>query len=115
MRPVYLSIGIIAVLCGAIGAALPIMPTVPFLILAAFCFAKSHPAWEKKILDHPHWGPQLRDWHERRAISRRSKVMAIGAMATGAVFTYFTLGPPWVYISLAILVISGSWIATRNE
>lgn len=115
MRPIYLTIGILAVICGAIGAVLPLMPTVPFLILAAFCFAKSNPAWEKKILDHPHWGPQLMDWRERRAISRRSKVMAIGAMAVGAVFTYFTLGPPWVYVSLGILTISGSWIATRNE
>lgn len=115
MRPIYLTIGIIAVICGAIGAVLPLMPTVPFLILAAFCFAKSNPAWEKKILDHPHWGPQLMDWRERRAISRRSKVMAIAAMAVGAVFTYFTLGPPWVYVSLGILAISGSWIATRNE
>lgn len=115
MRPIYLTIGIIAVICGAIGAVLPLMPTVPFLILAAFCFAKSNPAWEKKILDHPHWGPQLMDWRERRAISRRSKVMAIGAMAVGAVFTYFTLGPPWVYVSFGILTISGSWIATRNE
>ena len=40
---------------------------------------------------------------------------AIGAMSAGAVFTWFTLGAPWYYISLAILVIAGSWIATRNE
>lgn len=94
---------------------LPLVPTVPFLILAALCFAKSNPAWEKKLLDHPHWGPQLKDWRDRRAISRRSKVMAVGAMSVGAVFTYFTLGLPWAYISIAILTISGAWIITRNE
>ncbi len=115
MRPVYLAIGVISVILGAIGAALPIMPTVPFLILAAFCFAKSNPAWEQKLLDHPHWGPQLRDWRDRRAISRRSKVMAIGAMSVGVAFTWYSLGVPYVYISLAILLISGTWIATRAE
>lgn len=115
MRPVYLTIGIVAAACGAVGAVLPLVPTVPFLILAAFCFAKSNPAWEKKLLDHPHWGPQLQDWRDRRAISRRSKVMAVGAMSVGAVFTYFTLGLPWAYISIAILTISGAWIITRNE
>lgn len=115
MRPVYLAIGVISVILGAIGAALPIMPTVPFLILAAFCFAKSNPAWEQKLLDHPHWGPQLRDWRERRAISRRSKIMAIGAMSAGVAFTWYSLGIPYVYISLAILLISGTWIATRAE
>ena len=42
-------------------------------------------------------------------------VLVIGAMATGAVFTWFTLGHPWYWISVAVLVICGSWIATRNE
>jgi uncharacterized membrane protein YbaN (DUF454 family) len=115
MRPLYLAAGIVSVGLGAIGAVLPILPTVPFLLLAAFCFARSNPAFEKRIIDHPTWGPQVQEWREKRAISRRSKVMAIGAMSVGAIFTWFTLGAPWVYVSLAILTISGSWIATRNE
>ena len=41
--------------------------------------------------------------------------MAIGAMSVGAVFTWYTLGHPWYWISIAILVICGGWIATRNE
>ncbi len=115
MRRLYLIGGIIAVALGAVGAALPIVPTVPFLILAVYCFARSNPAWEQRILDHPHWGPQVRDWRDRRAISRRAKTMAIGAMAAGAVFTWYTLGHPWYWLSLAILVVAGGWIATRNE
>ncbi len=115
MRPLYLAGGIICTALGAIGAALPIMPTVPFLLLAAFCFARSNPALEQKILDHPVWGPQVLDWRERRAISRKSKIIAIGSIAVGAIFTWFTLGAPYIYVSLAILVISGGWIATRNE
>jgi hypothetical protein len=114
-RPIYKALGFTALGLGAIGAALPIMPTVPFLLLAVFFFARSSPELEQKILDHPHWGPQVLDWRERRAISRPSKVMAIGAMSVGAVFTYFTLGHPWYWISVGILVICGSWIATRNE
>lgn len=114
-RPIYKGLGLLSVALGAIGAVLPIMPTVPFLLLAVYFFARSNPAWEQKILDHPHWGPQVRDWRERRAISRRAKTLAIGAMTVGAVFTWYTLGAPWYYISIAILVIAGSWIATRNE
>lgn len=114
-RPLYGTLGLLAVALGAIGAFLPIMPTVPFLLLAVYFFARSNPQWEKRILDHPQWGPQVRDWRERRAISRRAKIMAIGAMATGAVVTWLTLGHPWYLISIAILVIAGSWIATRNE
>ena len=115
MRRLYLAGGIVSVGLGAIGAFLPIMPTVPFLLLAVYCFARSNPEWEQRILDHPHWGPQVRDWRERRAISRRAKTMAIGAMTAGAVFTWYTLGHPWYLLSLAILVVAGGWIATRNE
>jgi len=115
MRPLYLAGGIISVGLGAIGAVLPIMPTVPFLLLAVFCFARSNPEWERKILDHPQWGPQIRDWRERRVIRRPAKVAAVTAMAAGAIFTGITLGQPWVYLSLAILVLAGGWIVTRNE
>ncbi len=114
-RPLYLAGGLIAVALGIIGVALPIMPTVPFLLLAAFCFARSNPAWEQRLLDHPRYGPSLRDWRERRAISRRAKVAAVAAMSVGAVVTWLTLGWPWVGISLAILLIAGSWIWTRAE
>ena len=114
-RPIYKSLGFLAVGLGAIGAVLPIMPTVPFLLLAVYFFARSSPELEQKILDHPHWGPQVLDWRERRAISRKSKTMAIGAMTAGAVFTWYTLGHPWYWISVGILVVCGSWIATRNE
>lgn len=114
-RHLYLVAGLVSVALGAIGVFLPIMPTVPFLLLAAYCFARSNPEWEQRLLDHPQWGPQLRDWRERRAISRKAKTMAIGAMTVGAVVTWYTLGEPYYYISIAVLVLAGSWIATRNE
>ena len=114
-RQLYLAAGLVCVGLGALGAALPIMPTVPFLLLAVYCFARSSPEWERRILDHPYWGPQVRDWQERRAISRRAKLLAIGAMTAGAVFTWYTLGHPWYWISVAILAVAGTWIATRNE
>jgi uncharacterized protein len=114
-RHLWLGAGLTAVALGAIGAFLPILPTVPFLLLAAFCFARSNPVWEQRLLDHPTYGHSLRQWRERRAISRRAKVAAVGAMSVGAAVTWFTLGWPWVGISLAILAISGSWIWTRNE
>jgi uncharacterized membrane protein YbaN (DUF454 family) len=115
MRPLFLAGGIVSVGLGAIGAVLPIMPTVPFLLLAVFCFARGNPEWEQKILDHPQWGPQIRDWRERQVIRRPAKLAAMTAMSAGVLFTGLTLGTPWVYLSLAILIIVGGWIITRNE
>jgi len=114
-RQLYLVGGLIAVGLGALGVFLPIMPTVPFLLLAAFCFARSNPEWEARLLDHPTYGKSLREWRERRAISRRAKVMAVTAMSVGVGFTWLAVGWPWVGISLAVLAICGSWIWTRNE
>jgi uncharacterized protein len=115
MRALYLVGGVFATALAIIGAILPLMPTVPFLLVAVFCFARSNPAWEQRILDHPHWGPQVLDWQQRRAISRRNKVFAIGAMVAGIGFTWATLGYPYYLISVAILISFGSWIATRPE
>lgn len=114
-RQLYFAGGLLAVGLAAVGAVMPIMPTVPFLLVAVFCFARSSPKLQQKILDHPHWGPQVRDWNERRAIARPAKLMAIGAMSAGVAFTWYTLGAPYYYLSIAILLIAGTWIATRNE
>ena len=114
-RLIYRLLGMVALGLGAVGAVLPIMPTVPFLLVAVYFFARSSPELEQRILDDPTFGPQVRDWRERRAISRKAKTLAILAMAAGAVFTWYTLGAPWYYVSLAILVVAGGWIATRNE
>lgn len=114
-RQLYLGAGIASFVLAMIGIVLPIMPTVPFLLLAAFCFARSNPAWERRLLEHPRYGPPLRQWRDRRAISRKAKISAITAMAAGGVVTWFALGWPWVLVSVAVLVLAGGWIWTRAE
>ena len=114
-RHAYLAGGLLSVGLGIVGAALPILPTVPFLLLAAYCFARSNPAWEQRLLDHPRYGAPLREWRERRAIARQAKVAALVAMALGVVFTWLALGWPWVLVSLGVLAVCGTWIWTRNE
>jgi uncharacterized protein len=115
VRPLYLTGGLTALALGLIGIALPIVPTVPFLLLAAFCFARSHPEWAQRLYDHPTYGPGLCDWRDRRAIGRRAKVSALLAMSAGVGFTWLSVGFPWAWISIAVLAIAGSWIWTRAE
>ena len=114
-RPLWIAGGLLFLGLGMVGAALPIVPTVPFLLVALLCFARGKPEWEQRLLDHPRWGQPLRDWREKRAISRRAKLSALAAMAVGALVTWLSLGFPWVLISLAILLGVGSWIWTRPE
>jgi len=114
-RGLWLGAGLLFVALGAIGAFLPLLPTVPFLLLAAFCFARGNPAWEQRLLDHPHYGQPLRDWRERRAISRPAKVAGLVAMAVSVGITAVTAGWPWVLIPAAVMALSGTWIWTRTE
>ena len=115
VRWFYMGAGLLAVGLGIIGAFLPILPTVPFLILAVFCFARSEPEWERRLLEHHRYGQVLRDWGERGAIRRKYKYISIGMMAVGAGFTGFSIGWPWVLISLGVLLTIGVWIWTRPE
>ena len=114
-RPLFLAAGMASVALGAVGAVLPVLPTVPFLILAAFCFARSNPEWEMRLLEHPRWGPHIRDWRERGAISRRAKRMAAVALAASAIVALVTLSWPWTAVSLVPLAIAGTWIWTRPD
>ena len=115
MRLAWQTLGIASVVMGVIGVALPLLPTVPFMILAAFAFAKANPAWEQRLLDHPRYGPPIKDWRERGAISRRGKTMALVALTASAIFGVLMLDGWAAFLPLGVALISGSWIATRPD
>ena len=81
MRFFWLGLGWLSVGLGAIGAVLPLLPTVPFLLLAAFCFARSSERFHKCLVEHPKFGPPIQDWRNTGAIRRRVKWMATASMA----------------------------------
>ena len=114
-RYLWMGAGLIAFAVGTVGIALPLLPTVPFYLLAAFCFTRSRPEWAERLHNHPRYGPPLREWRDRRAIGRKAKVAALIAMAVGVAATWFALGWPWVLIPLAVMALSGTWICTRAE
>lgn len=73
--------GFVLLALGLIGIVLPLLPTTPFLLAAAACFSRSVPRLEAWLLDHPRFGPPLRDWRRSGAISTRAKIVAVIAMA----------------------------------
>lgn len=93
LRGVYLVLGLLFVAHGFIGAFLPVLPTTPFLILAVACFARSSHRLESWLLDHPRFGPALRDWRQRGAISLKAKMMSLAGTIVGFVLFWLAAIP----------------------
>ena len=109
----FLIAGFISLALGALGLLLPILPTVPFIILAAFCFARSSPALERRLVEHRTFGPHIHAWRSRGAISRKGKTAAAIAFAASAALGLLLLDAPWSLVPAAAAVIGGSWVMTR--
>lgn len=112
-RPVYRVLGVCSVVLGIIGAVLPLLPTTPFLILAAYFFARSHPEWEAKLLAHPSAGPAIRAWRDHGAIPLVAKRLATLLMTISVVGGWFALVEPWRYLPLTISVLVLGWMWSR--
>ena len=112
-RAFFFIVGIVAFGLGAIGIFLPLLPTVPLMILAAFCFARSSPALERRIVEHRVLKPHMAAWRERGAISRKGKAAAGVAFAASAVAGLLLLPFPLMLVPAAAAIVGGSWIASR--
>lgn len=111
----YFLLGWTALILGSIGVFLPLLPTVPFAILAAFCFANSSPKLEAWLLNHRQFGPHIRAWRDYGAISRKGKWMALFAFVLSAVLAILFAPSPYHYVPIAAAIIGGAWIWTRPE
>ena len=72
--------------------------------------------WAWWLLAHRSFGPMIRNWQDHGAITRRSKVLAIGTMALAAVVLYFFAPRPWVgWTATGIMAIVAIWLWLRPE
>ena len=78
LRWVLISCGWLAVAGGVVGIFLPLLPTVPFLLLAVACFARSSERFHRWLVEHNHLGPLLRDYLRGAGMPLRAKAIAIG-------------------------------------
>ncbi len=114
-RTVYFVLGWLMMALGFIGLLLPVMPTTIFLILAAWCFGRSSPRFEKWLLEHPVFGPTLVQWRRYGAVPRRVKWIACGGMVFGyGTFVYFARPAPLLGVAVALFFIACAvYVVTR--
>jgi uncharacterized membrane protein YbaN (DUF454 family) len=93
--------------CGIAGIVLPLVPTTPFLLVAAFAFARSSPRLHDWLVRHPRLGPPIEAWRAHGAISRTNKRLAVAVMLCALGLSLAAGVPLWI-IGLQGVVMAGS-------
>lgn len=116
MRVVWATCGLLCVGLGILGVFLPLLPTTPFMLLAAWCFARSSERLHRWLLTHRTFGPIIENWNQHRAIPRKAKWYSVGAMAAAFLLS-LALGLRWEVLLAQglVLCVMGSWIMTRPD
>lgn len=116
VRLLWRALAAAALLLGIIGIVVPGLPTVPFLLVAAWAGGKGWPALEARLLAHPRYGPTIRRWREHGAIPRSAKWAASGMMLLSAGILWFTALPLAARIGIPLLMLAVAvWMWRRPE
>ena len=111
LRAVFATLGGLFAGLAVVGVFLPVVPTVPLLLLAAACFARSSRRIYRWLMEHERYGPHIREWRHHRSIPYRAKRPALLLMAVSFAASMFAL-PNWpARVFMALLGLSlGLWL-----
>ncbi len=110
------TLALLSLLLGLVGTVLPGLPTVPLLLLAAWAGGRGWPALEQWLLQHPRYGPGLRQWRERGSVPRRAKWAASIMMTLSAVLMAVIGVQPWaLLLACATMAAVALWLWRRPE
>jgi uncharacterized membrane protein YbaN (DUF454 family) len=101
---------------GIVGIAIPVLPTVPFLILSAWAASKGWPSFETWLLDHRLYGPHIRSWRERGIVPRTAKIWAVLTMTASGVLLQLLDVPTWLQLGAPLMMaVVAVWLWRRPE
>lgn len=114
MRLFWLGLGWTCVGLGAIGVVMPLVPTTPFLLAAAWAFANSSERFHRWLLEHRHLGPPIHAWKRHRAIPRHVKWLAALSVVVSIAGALWAGVPAWaLMLQVAILTVVMAFVLTR--
>ncbi|MBF0803658.1 MULTISPECIES: YbaN family protein [unclassified Neisseria] len=103
LRSFFWLLGAIALLLGIIGIFLPVLPTTPFVILAAACWARASPRFHHWLHHHRIFGSMVKNWETRRAIPRRAKYLAFAMMMLSCGWLLYRFPAQWWWSAASAL------------
>jgi uncharacterized protein len=108
-RRLWLAAGWLSLFMGVVGLFLPLLPTTPFVLLAAACFSRGSARWDAWLLAHPRFGPVVRDWRAQRCVPLRAKRLAIGMMTLSSALSWWWM-PRLYWVPAACCALVGWWL-----
>jgi len=102
----WIAAGLASLVIGIIGIVLPLLPTTPLLLLAAFCFARGSDRLSAWLLDHPTFGPPISDWHSYGAISSKAKFLALVIIIATPPVTWLAGAPLWAIGAQSLVLVA---------
>ncbi len=109
-RVLWAAAGALALITGIVGIFVPLLPTTPFVLLAAFCFSRGSERCERWLLEHRRFGPIVRDWRARRAVPLRAKQFASVMMVLGSLWGAFALPIQVAWLPAAVCAATATWL-----
>jgi uncharacterized membrane protein YbaN (DUF454 family) len=117
-RWLLIALAWLCILLGIIGIILPVMPTVPFLLVAAWAASRSSPKLNHWLHNHPRFGRLLRDWEEAQVIPRSAKWIATVMMGASAISMLVVAPQRWmlaVMVAVGLMAAVLYWLWRRPE
>jgi len=119
-RSLLLTAGICSTALAILGIFLPLLPTVPLLLLAAACFARSSPRCHAWLREHRHFGPVLAAYQDGVGIPRRARLLALLLLWASILLSMlFLIEAPWLRLLLLLVALAVTlyllWLPTRLE
>lgn len=102
-KKIYLILGCISLILGAIGIFLPILPTTPFVLLSAFLFERSSEKFHRLLVENRIFGKYIKDYTEKKGITYKNKVIAIIIMTLGMGKGFFSMQNTYGRIALLVI------------
>ena len=117
MRIFLLLLGTLSLAVGIIGIFLPVLPTTPLLLLAAWCYYRGSRRMYHWLMSHPHLGAYIRNFTERKVIPLHAKVITLTLLWTSLLFCAYILNPIWLKCLMIAIAIGVTWhiLSYRSE
>ena len=110
----YVCLAYVCIGLGAVGVVLPILPTTPFLLVAAWAASKGSPKLDAWLHQHPRFGPALCAWRDEGAVPTRAKWLAVVLLGASWILLWVTSTSLWVPLVTGIIfVTTGVYVCTR--